>query len=203
MNMKKLLAAVIGAFFSTHHTRIVRGRVCDADTFGMTPYRMQAGFPGDINRGHPFSDEADLICVATPPTAYGQPVIIDTATQSVRPFAAGDTAVTTIRGVTVRPYPSQQTTGGMTSNFGAATPPVTGIIDVMTTGYINVKIPVGQLPKKGDAVFVWCAVASGAHVQGGFENASSGGNTAALDTVRYTFNGTPDASGNCEIKVNL
>lgn len=204
--MKKLLAVLIASLFGSTK-RVVHAKVRDAaDQFGMTPYRMSAGFPGDVNRIHPFSVEADLISAARPPTAYGQFVTIDTvaADNSVRPFAAADTALTHARGVTVRPYPTQQTTGGATASFGAATPPVTGVIDVLTMGYIMVRLnDIAAAPKKGDPVFVWAAATSGIHTQGGIEVVASGGNTLALDVYRYQFNGPPDASGNVEISVNI
>jgi hypothetical protein len=168
-------------------------------------YRMGAGFAGDVNRTHPVSIEADLICAATPPSAYGQPVLIDATSQGVRPFAAGDTGITAAYGVTVRSFPIQQTSAP-TGNFapaalGAAIPPSSGVIDVMRAGYIMTKIPAGQATVKGGAVYVWCAASTGVHVQGGFENAASGGNTAALTNA--IFNGIPDADGNVEIQFNV
>lgn len=209
MKMKRLILAVLGALgiFPTRLRTVHVARVCDAvDPFGFTPYRMSAGFPGDINRAHPFSVEADLICAATPPTLYGQPVLIDATTQGVRPMVAGDQGLTTVRGFTVRPYPLQQQTAslqGAQANFGAATPPATGVIDVLTAGYIMVVIPTGQSPIKGGPVFIWTAASAGPHVQGAIEGITGGGNTAALDTYRYTFNGSPDAAGNVEIKIGL
>ena len=66
------------------------------------------------------------------------------------------------------------------------------------------KIPAGSTqPVKGGAVFVWCAATSGSHIQGGFESVASGGNTAALDTTRYQFNGPADANGNVEVCINI
>lgn len=168
-------------------------------------FRMPAGFPGDVNRGHPASIEPCLIDASAPPTAYGQPVLPDSTTNGVRPFAAGDTAVTTMWGVTVRPFPVQASTGTAYGGaaFGTATPPTSGAIDIMRSGYIMAKLPAGSAATtKGAAVFVWCAASTGNHVQGGFESSSSGGNTAALDTARYQFNGPADANGNVEICVN-
>jgi len=168
-------------------------------------FRMGAGFAGDVNRTHPTSIEADLIDANAPPTAYGQPVLVDATTQGVRPFAAGDTGVTAAYGVTVRAFPIQQTSAP-SGNFapaalGAATPPTSGVIDVMRSGYIMGQVPAGQATVKNGAVYVWCAASTGVHVQGGFENAASGGNTAALTNA--VFNGVPDASGNVEIQFNV
>ena len=170
------------------------------------PFRMGAGFPGDVNRGHPQSVEPVLIDPTNPPTAYGQPVLIVTASNGVRPFAAGDTSVTVIWGVTVRPFPTQASSGTAFGGaaIGSITPPTTGAADVLRAGYIMGKIPAGSTqPVKGGAVFVWCAATSGSHIQGGFESVASGGNTAALDTTRYQFNGPADANGNVEVCINI
>ena len=168
-------------------------------------FRMGAGFAGDVNRTHPASIEADLIHALSPPTAYGQAVLIDPTSQGVRPFVAGDTAVALAYGVTVRAFPVQQTSAP-TGNFapaalGAAIPPVSGVIDVLRAGYIMGQVPAGQATVKNGAVYIWCAASTGVHVQGGFENAASGGNTAALTNA--VFNGIPDANGNVEIQFNV
>lgn len=167
-------------------------------------FRMGAGFPGDVNRTHPASIEPCLIDSSAPPTAYGQGVLVDSTTQGVRPFVAGDVALTEAYGVTVRPYPFQQSSG---SNFGAATlgaavPPVAGEMDVLRSGYIMTKLSGGVNPVKGGLVTIWTAASAGAHVQGGFEAAVTGGSsTPALPGV--TFNGVPDSSGNVEIAFNI
>jgi hypothetical protein len=166
-------------------------------------YRMGAGFAGDVNRTHPHSVEPALINVATPPTAYGQ-FVIATATNDVRPFAAGDTAVTNPYGMTVRPFPTQQTTGGMSATLGAATPPVTGVIDILRSGMIMAVLNTGSAASaKGAAVFIWVAATVAGHVQGQLEAAANGGNTAALDATLVQFNGPADASGIVEVSLNV
>lgn len=170
-------------------------------------FRMGAGFPGDVNRGHPASIEPALIDATSPPTSYGQPVLADTTSEGVRPFAAGDTAITVIWGITVRPFPMQASTGTAYGGaaFGASTPPTTGAIDVLRSGYIMATpLPAASAAvNKGSPVFVWCAAPTGAHVTGGIESSASGGNTAALDPNRYQFNGPADANGNAEICCNI
>ncbi len=168
-------------------------------------FRMGAGFAGDVNRSHPASIEPTLIDASAPPTLYGQPVLVDATTQGVRPFASGDQSNTVAAGygITVRPYPTQQSSA---SNFGAAalgaaTPPVTGIIDVLRAGYIMVNLPAGGTPVKGGAVYVWAAASSGSHVLGAVEAAYTAGSTTQL--LNATFNGSPDASGNVEIAFNI
>lgn len=164
-------------------------------------YRMGAGFPGDVNRMHPASILPGLMDVDDPCTAYGYPVLVDTATNAYRGMTAADDAVTVIAGVLVRPFPTQQTTGGMTASLGAATPPTSGVIDVLNDGFIMTKLSdfAANPPTKGGAVFVWTAASAGNHVVGGFEAVATGGSTAAIANAR--FNGPPDSAGVCEIQV--
>lgn len=160
-------------------------------------YRVGAGYAGTVNRTHPFSVEPNKIDTTSPPTGYGKAVIVNTAGDAVRDMAAGDTGVTKIYGVAVRPYPTQQESGGMSAAIGAATPPVAGVMDVLRYGYINV-YAVGAAKKDG-AVHLWIAASTGAHVQGTFESAASGGNTVAITNAK--FNGPPDTNGITEIIV--
>ncbi len=196
MKLKQLFLAVISALTA------VRANV--ADSAMAFPYRMGAGFPGDVNRIHPVSIEPNFTDPDDPPEQYGIPVLVDTVTSGMRQFVAGDTAVTGIYGMTVRPFPIQAQTASNYGaiGFGTGTPPE-GQIDIMRTGYImvNLAAPTGAA-KKGTQVFVWCAVDSGDHLQGGIEDVATGGSTAALDATKYMFNGVPDANGNVEIVVN-
>lgn len=167
-------------------------------------YRMGAGSPGEVNRTHPFWIEPNNFSVANPPSAYGQFTLVDLAdaNRGQRPFAAGDTAITMPWGVLARPYPVQASTGGAygAQGLGAASP-VTGTAnDIMRKGYALVQLDAAAgVPKKGDAVFIWCAASSGNHVQGAVETVATGGSTAALDPSRVMFNGSPDANGVVEI----
>lgn len=179
------------------------------DSYTAFQFRMPAGFPGDVNRTHPAEIEATLIDASAPPTLYGQFVLMDATTQGVRPYAAGDASdsVTSIPwGVTVRPFPTQQTTTGTAYGaigFGAATPPVAGIIDVARNALIMGQLNVGvTAPVKGGRVYIWCAATSGNHIQGGIETAASSGNTVELDQ-RFVFNSPPDANGVVELSVNI
>lgn len=171
-------------------------------------FRMGAGFPGDVNRTHPVSIEPALQNVLTPSTAYGQPMVADTvgATNTVRRLGAGDAALVDIYGVSVRPFPIQDTgTAGATGAvaIGAATPPPTGIIDVMRSGYIMVQMNLGfGAVTKGAPVFIWVAATAGAHIQGQYEPVAAGGNTASLAAAKYSYNGPADSAGVVEIAVN-
>lgn len=169
------------------------------------PYRMGAGFPGEVTRSS-FSNQIEpaLINVATPPLAYGAGVVVDTTTNSVRQMAAGDTALTKIYGVTVRPFPQQasNTNGnayGAVALGTAGVPPTTGVIDVLREGYVMVKLSNGGTATKQGAVFLWVATSTDNHVQGGFEVAASAGNTIALTDC--WFNGPSDANGIVELYI--
>ena len=168
-------------------------------------FRMGAGFTGDVNRTHPASIEPVLINTTTPPLLYGQGVVIDAAGQGVRPLVAGDVALTAVYGVTVRAFPIQQSSA---SNFGAAalgaaTPPASGVMDVLRSGYIMAQLGgTFTAAKKGSPVFIWTAASAGANVQGAFVDTFSNTNTTpALTGV--TFNGTPDVNGVVEICFNV
>lgn len=175
-------------------------------------FRMGAGLPGEANRTHPVTITTEMQSVANPSTSYGQAVVVDTgdANRGVRPFAGGDAGLTQIWGVTVRPFPTSPggtvTAPGASATLGSAAPSATGVIDVERRGFIMVKIPAAEaaLATKGSAVFVRCAASPGADDPvSGFKAQADGGNTAALDTTAYTFNGSADASGNVELCVKV
>lgn len=196
MNLKKILR------FRTRDTGRFVGRARTHDV--AYTYRMGAGFVGDVNRTHPASIEPVLIDVNSPPTAYGQAVVVDPTTQGVRPLGAGDTSLDAIYGITVRPFPLQQSSANNygTIGIGAATPPVAGVMDVLRSGYIMAALTGNASAVKGGRVYVWVAASSGNHVQGGFEAAATGGSTILLDEKTY-FNGPADANGVVEIGFNI
>ena len=161
-------------------------------------FRMGAGFPGDVNRTHPFSVEPTMLDTVSPPVAYGVPLLYKQSNNSYRGFIATDvTTPVIIGGVLVRPFPTQQASGGMNIGFGAGTP-APGVGDVLNSGYIMSKIPAGQVVNKNSPVYVWFAVSSGLNIQGQLTGAAAGG--AALIT-NARFNGPADADGNVEIRV--
>jgi hypothetical protein len=168
-------------------------------------FRMGAGVAGDVNRGHPASIQPCLIDPNAPPTAYGQAVVVDAASEGVRPIAAGDGALVDIWGVTVRPYPIQQST---TANnygevpYGGAGVPALQPIDVLRGGYVMVQVnTLVASPNKGGAVYIWYAATGGGHIQGGFEGGATGGSTIALSAA-YAFNSPPDANGIAELVIS-
>jgi len=166
-------------------------------------FRMGAGFAGDVNRTHPVSIEAMMLDATNPPTFFGQPVVLDATSHNPRKLLAGDTALTSIEGVIVRPFPTQQpqaATDFAPATFNSGGPSTKFAQDVLRWGYINVVLGNGQLTGavRGGAVFIWCAASSGNHVQGGFETVASGGNTMSLDG-RFTYRAVQDANGVVEL----
>jgi hypothetical protein len=193
--MKKTLIALAAA--AALAGGVLRARTNDV-AFG---FRMGAGFPGDVNRTHPAAILPGLINTSVQvPRLYGDGLLIDSATSSYRGFVLGDT-ITKVAGIAVRPYPTQQTSGGMSSSLGAATPPTSGVMDVLIEGYCIVKANNFAItaPTKGGPVYVWIAASAGNQVQGGF-TATNGGASTLLMTNAY-FNGPADAAGITEIQV--
>lgn len=164
-------------------------------------YRMGTGSAGEVNRTHPASIEPGMINVATPPLGYGLGVIVDTVTNSWRQLAAGDSGITLLQGVTVRPFPLQASSG---TNYGAvglgaATPPATGVMDILRKGYILVPV-YGVVTKQG-AVYVRVQNAAAGQPIGGFESADDGANTAGPITNCY-FNGPAGSDGIGELVID-
>lgn len=175
-----------------------RARTCDV-AFG---YRMGSGFPGDVNRTHPASILARLLnTTVQAPRAYGDPVFMNAADSSVRGIVAGDGSVTPgrIYGVLVRPYPSQQMSGGPTATIGAAAPGTGGVGDVLRSGFIMVKLPAGASVQADGTVYIWAAATAGNNVQGKPVAAASGTSTYTVTNARFV--GPADADGNAEIEV--
>lgn len=161
-------------------------------------YRMGAGFSGDINRTHPFSVEPVLLDPNGTFSFYGQ-AGTPGASNAIRAVAAGDSALTTIYGVLARPFPVQQQSGGMSSAFGAATPPTSGIADMLREGYVMVQMH--GTPAKGDPVFVWSDNAGGGDLPGQFTTTNTAGSTIGPLTGSSTYNGPPDANGVGEVYI--
>jgi hypothetical protein len=158
---------------------------------------MGAGYPGDLVTSMPSIVEPAKVNVTTPPLLYGGGVFVDTATNSVRQPAPGDTGLTKLYGIMVRPYPYQQQSGGMGATIGAATPPTSGVVDVCRAGLIMAKCT--GTPTKNGPVYMWVAATSGANVQGQFAAANSAGNTILL--ANAAFDGPPDSSGNVKVRI--
>jgi hypothetical protein len=180
--------------------RINRGRRMTCDV--AFKFRMGAGFPGDINRTHPFNVVGGLPNVTSPPTFYGQPCIRE-SDGTWRAFTAADGALINIDGVTVRPYPAQPSDA---SNYGAvgigAAALQTGqVIDICIMGFIMVKVNGANNPQ--GQTHIWTAASAGAHVLGGFEAAATGGSTADITWPKTRYFSAPDADGVAELAFNI
>lgn len=200
----KMVAAVLASIFAGPAPMSVSsGPKIRAKTRDISfSYRMGAGFPGDVNRMHPASIVPSLINTATQvPRAYGDPVLVGADGVSLRGLVAADGSATpgVIYGFTVRPFPVQQLTGGTTSAIGSATPPTSGIMDALRSGFIMAKVPAGATTVKGGTVYAWAAATSGSNIQGALVAASSTTNTYTISNAK--FNGPADASGNVEVEV--
>lgn len=178
-----------------------RARVTDAFDPMAFQFRMGAGFAGEVNRKHPFDIVAHLPDTTNPPTFYGQAVVIDSSSKKIRRVISSDTGLTNIYGVTVRPFPFQDP--GAAGVYGAqslgsvtTTMALNQAIDVLISGFILVPIvtTAATVPGLGDTVYVWCAAASGAHLQGGFETANPAGNGFNITDTDTRFYGPPDLS---------
>lgn len=175
---------------------LARARTTDISfTFG-----IPSGFPGTVTRTHPASIFPGLTNTANPPVAYGVPLIV-AADGTLRGVIAADGSTTprAIEGFLVRPYPTQQTSGGMSASIGAAVPPASGVLDYLQGGTIMAKLPPGATVVKGGQVFVWAAATSGNNIQGQLVAAASGTNTVTITNAEFV--GAADAQGNVEVQV--
>jgi len=177
------------------------------------PFRMPAGFAGDVNRTHPATIEPALINTTNPPTLYGIPAFISTAgtANAVRMVITADGSATPSApwGFFARPFPSQQqtaTTANAPASLSSSIPPVSGQVDVLRAGYIMGQMnPASAAVVKGGQVYVWAAATTGSgatlHTQGNLEQAANSTNTLAL--TGCFFNGPADSSGVVELSVNI
>lgn len=200
-HISTLLAGMFTAFVAMLVSIVVGPKLARSRTSDVAfTFRMGAGFPGDINRTHPFSVEPALTDTTDVIAAYGNPVLYKTANNSYKGFVAADSTTPVIAaGFLVRPFPTQQSSGGMSSALGSATPPTSGVIDVLNEGYIMSKLPAGVVVAKGGPVYVWFAATAGNNIQGGLVGAASAGNAALITNAK--FNGPADAAGNVEVRV--
>lgn len=186
-----------------------RAMTYDAPNQTSIKFRMNAGFPGDPNRSHPFSIEPVMNddVGGAPVSAFGQFCVIDANGNAVRKIGAADQsdAVSLMAwGVAVRPFPTSPGTAFAsldTQGFGTGGPAASTVMDVGRWGYFMAVLnDPTQTPKKGDPVFVWCAASAGNQVQGGITTTFSAGNTVKL--ANAVFNGPGDAAGNVEVIVS-
>jgi hypothetical protein len=167
-------------------------------------YRMPAGIPGDVTRISASIIEPQVITpsgTTGAPTAYGVPLFVDATAGNIgnmRAVASGDT---TIYGVLVRPFPTGAApqSGQLSSaGIGTSTPPASGPCDVLRFGYVSVLLSGSTAATKGGQVYVWTAAASGTHIVGGWEAATSG---STITIPQAFFTGPADANSITEISL--
>lgn len=125
--------------------------------------RVPAGVVGAISRFDSVTVSQEVVDSATPPTAFG--TVTKLVAGKLQPIAANDPA-SVIDGWLVRPYPAQSTTNA----FGAAAPPVSGVVDRMRRGFMAVLLKAGTAVK--DAPVFVRTVVNGAKAVGDVEAAS-------------------------------
>lgn len=155
--------------------------------------RMPVGFPGKVTRSDSLTIETHIVDSAAPPTFYGKPVKM--VAGLLQPIAGADVIATVQFGILVNPYPTQSSTDA----FGAATPPATGLVDVLRRGYIAVLMANGT-GVTGAAVYVRKTADTGKLV-GDIEDASDSGKCEVLPGAY--FMGPKDANNVVEIAYNI
>ena len=157
--------------------------------------RAPAGFPGRISRSDSLTVEQEVIDSGTPPTLYGGAVKL--VAGKLQPIASGDAAG--VYDFLVNPYPTQSSTNGLGVS---ATPPTSGIADVLKRGYMTVPLKLGTAAKGGQLYVV--TTAGGTVNVGDFVTSASpaGGGTAVAVTNCF-FTGPADSGGIVEFSKNI
>lgn len=158
-------------------------------------YRMPAGIPGDVTRPSNSTTEPQQIDSGTPPTKYG--VFVKLVSGKVQPVASGD-AGSVVYGLLQRPYP----TNSGNEPLGTATPPTSGLCDVVVRGYMTVKLALGTAAK-GGAVYVVTTAGGSVAVGDIVTSAAPAGGGTAVAVPNCIFMGGADASGNVEVRYNI
>ena len=153
-------------------------------------FRMPAGIAGDVNRAQQVVIRPEIIGATTPPTAYGQAVVIDATSGLLRTPTTTDA---TINGFLARPFPTNSVTPGA---LGATTPPTSAMGDLMMRGFMSVLLQNTTPAINGGQVYVYVGATGGSRIQGGIE-AAAGANLIAI--TGCLFSGPADANGFTEI----
>lgn len=158
--------------------------------------RAPAGFPGRISRSDSLTVQQEIIDTGTPPTIFGGVVkLVAGKLQGIQSGDAGSVA----DGFLVAPYPTQSTSNTLNA---AATPPTSGIADVLKRGYMTLPLKLGTAAKNGQVYVV--TTAGGSVAVGDIVTSASpaGGGTAVAVTNAF-FMGPADAGGIVEIAYNI
>jgi hypothetical protein len=161
---------------------------------------MDVGYPGAVNRTQPATVQAEILNTTTPPLGYGTMLVMDSATGTLRPPTGTDT-LAGFAGLYVRPYPRQSNLN-INDPLGTATPPTTGMGDVLKRGYMIVRLNTASpAVVKGQPVGVFIGAATAGNPAGGVTGAAPGATVLALTNSQ--FMGPADANGMTEIAYNL
>jgi len=128
-------------------------------------YRMNSGIPGNVSRESQASIESGFYDSSYPFPAYGLMGKINSVSGKFDMLQGGEAAYQ-LYGILVRPYP---TTGLNASDpIGSATPPTSGMCNILRRGYISAKLNNGTAVNGAQ---VYCRVSNpnGAKIIGGFE----------------------------------
>jgi hypothetical protein len=169
------------------------------------PFRMPSGIPGETHRIEHATIETQLLAATTFPVAYGLPVWMTTGGKVSMWIASGTGLMgapatpATPYGWIVRPFP----TGASNDGLNTSTPPTSGMVDILTRGYLNVKIlETGTNVVRGGLVYVRNTTTSGAKILGGVQSTADSAAATAVSGMTY-FMGAQDANGITEIAVNI
>lgn len=157
--------------------------------------RMPSGFIGQVTRDDSKTIVSEIIDATTPPTAYGS--FVKLVSGKLQPIASGD-AASVVLGLLVQPFPVQAS-GVVSALDTAATPPASGLADVMRRGYLAVKLAQGTAAKKGQ-VYVRVTADTGKAV-GDIETAADSAKCVAVTGCFFT--GAADANGVVEVEFNI
>jgi hypothetical protein len=164
---------------------------------------MPSGFPGSLNRWEHATVEAQQISATAPPLTYGQVVVMDTATGTIRQPTTSDTAG--FYGLNVRPWPTQGfgvPAGSLSDPVGAATPPTVGAVDVMRRGYMLCRLGGATAAARNLPVNVWTGATAGQQVTGNVTAvAPAAGSCVVLPNA--VFMSAADANGIVEVAFNI
>lgn len=157
--------------------------------------RAPAGFPGAITRSDSLTVSQEIIDDAAPPTIFGG--VVKLVSGKLRGIASGD-AGSVAYGWLVRAYPTQSSGNAL----GAATPPTSGIADVLRRGFLAVTLALGTAAKNGQ---VYVVTTAGGSVDVGdiVTSASPAGGGTAVAVSGAFFTGPADSGGVVEIVHNI
>ncbi len=158
--------------------------------------RMPAGFPGRISREDSLTVETHVIDSNSPPTVYGQPAKL----VSGKLQAAGADA--DVYGLLVAPYPTQSATTGL----GAATPPTSGLADVLRRGYMTVAVARGTAVAGPAGTVSYRTTTNGGALAGQYEGDDTNvgkGDSDCIELTKATWMGPADANGIAELAFNI